>query len=98
MPRSSSRDARPAEGQRFQVGDYWLSQQARSDVWCRTWYDADARQTKRASLGTKDFREAKERLTDWFVAQHRPENADLSLITLAQVLQIYWDDHAQHLA
>ena len=77
----------------FQIGEYWLSKQARSEAWCRTWYDEAARQTKRASLGTADLREAQERLTEWCVAHLRPENAGLDQISIAEALRVYWEEH-----
>lgn len=82
----------------FQLGDYWLSKQTRSKAWCRTWYDAKSRQTKRASLGTTDFEEAKQKLTDWFVlaqtkVQEAPEEA-----LLAEVISRYWEGHGKVLA
>lgn len=82
----------------FQLGDYWLSQRRGSPAWCRTWFDASTRQTKRVSLGTTDLPEAKECLTEWFVAENRPQQAPASDFTIAQALLSYWVDHAQHLS
>ena len=83
----------------FQLGVYWLSKQSRSPAWCRTWFDTAARQTKRASLGTADFDEAKQKLTDWFVGQHNqitePNKAQEPC--LAEVLSRYYEQHAAKL-
>lgn len=80
-----------------QIGDYWLSKRRGSDNWCRTWYDAATRQTRRESLGTTDFQEGKLRLWEWFakhgrVAQQQPQEA-----ALAMVLVRYWERHASAL-
>lgn len=77
-----------------QIGDFWLSKRAGSDNWCRTWFDATARQTRRVSLGTSDFQEGKLKLWEWFakhgrVDQQQPQDAALSL-----VLVRYWQRHA----
>ncbi len=81
----------------FQLGDYWLSQRASSRAWYRTWFDNDTRQTRRVSLGTTDVQEARERLTEWFVKNHRPDKATTDKVTLAQTMTAYWEDYAQHL-
>lgn len=80
-----------------QIGDFWLSQRAGSQHWCRTWFDAGTRQTKRASLGTGDFQEAKLKLWEWFakhgrVPQQQPQEAPLDL-----VLVRYYQQHAHAL-
>lgn len=80
-----------------QIGDYWLSKRPGSKAWCRTWYDATTRQTRRESLGTTDFQEGKLRLWEWFakhgrVAQQQPQDAALAL-----VLVRYWERHASGL-
>ncbi len=91
MPKSTTRE-------RYQIGDSWLSQQNRSKAWCRTWYDAKARQTKRSSLGTQDFEEAKEKLTDWFVIEQTKTSEASEDVLLAEVIARYWERHGQHLA
>jgi len=37
-------------------------------------------------------------LKEWYIEQHRPENAALNDIALAQVLTSYWNDHGAKLA
>jgi hypothetical protein len=49
------------------VGGFWLSRRRHSRQWCRTWFDAAARQTRRASLGTDDLESAKVQLSGWYV-------------------------------
>ena len=74
----------------FQIGDYWLSQQARSPSWCRTWFDPQTRQTRRVSLRTTDLDEAKQRLTDWFVLEHTKKEETPSDVTLAELFARYY--------
>ena len=83
--------------QRFQLGDYWLSQQSRSPAWCRTWYDPKSEQTRRVSLRTTDFEEAKQRLTDWFVLEHQQKDQKPDDVTLAALFARYFEKHASHL-
>lgn len=52
---------------RFQIGSYYLSQRPNSDCWYVTYYDARHRQTRKLTLGTTDFQEAKVRLAEWVV-------------------------------
>jgi len=80
----------------FQVGDYWLSKRGKSPAWCRTWYDEKTRQTIRASLGTTEFAEAKQLLTDWFVNNQRPQQAEPDDVGLAGDLSSYYENHAKH--
>lgn len=77
-----------------QIGDYWLSQRPNSAAWCRTWFDAATRQTRRASLSTDDFQDAKLKLWEWFakygrVGRQEPQDAPLDLILVR-----YWERHA----
>ena len=82
----------------YQLGEYWLSKQQRSDAWCRTWYDTTARQTRRVSLGTTDLEEAKQKLDEWFIGNRRPTNEPPEEASLAQILARYWEQHGQYLA
>lgn len=81
----------------YRVGQYWLSQIANSPAWYRTWYCEESRQTKRRSLGTKDFQTAKEKLNEWFINEHRPENESLTNVLLVDVLLNYYNEHASKL-
>lgn len=84
---------RPRE--EFRIGDYWLSRRKGRAAWHRTWYDAEAEQTRYASLGTDDFSEAKERLTEWFLARHRPHEERPEDVPLSTILLGYYEDHAK---
>ena len=81
----------------FQVGDYWLSKNARSQAWCRTWYDATTKQTRRTSLRTADFEQAKILLTEWFIQSHQRKDADPADITLAEIFSQFYEKHASKL-
>lgn len=81
----------------FRVGDYWLSQRGNSPAWCRTWFNTATRQTQRVSLGTADFEQAKKALAEWFIQNHRPQNASLQTTTLADVLGAYYKAHGEKL-
>ncbi len=81
----------------FRLGEYWLSKRPGSDSWHRTWFDSTDRQTRRVSLRTSDTEQAKQKLTDWFIDQHRPQEAPPSVVTIAEVLAAYWEGHASTL-
>lgn len=76
-------------------GAYWLSKRPGSDNWHRTWLDTRARQTRRASLGTGDFRAAHEALAVWWAENRRLDREAPAAVTLATVLQRYYREHAQ---
>lgn len=73
-----------------QIGNYWLSKRPGSEQWCRTWFDAATRQTKRASLGTSDLREAQLKLADWVVANADVGRQKSNETPIGQVLVRYW--------
>lgn len=82
--------------ERFQIGEYWLSQRDNSPVWCRTWFEG--RQTCRQSLGTRDFEKAKERLAEWYTSRRDLKKEPVDVITVAEILRRYYDEHASKLA
>lgn len=81
-----------------QLGEFWLSHDPKSpDIWCITWFDKKARQTRRRSTGHTDIEEAKLALANWVVMNttlkdERPDDVPLSV-----VLDRYWDKHAKNL-
>ena len=82
----------------FKIGDYWLGKKSGRDTWYRYWWDRERKCNRRASLGTTDLEEAKEKLAEWFVAQkEQPELSDLEQVLLADVIRVYYEKHAQHL-
>ncbi|MFL6689800.1 MAG: site-specific integrase [Alphaproteobacteria bacterium] len=98
--RQQSRNSAPKPGQ---IGEYWISKKSGRDgasgAWCRTWYDARARQTCRVSLGTADFHEASLALANWIITsgQGHTDIAPESVL-VEEILLTYWHQHAQHLA
>ena len=81
-----------------QIGQYWVSEDGKSPYWQRTWYDEQSRQTRRASLGTRDFFEATEILADWFVNHRRLRDEHPSEVTLANILARDYQEYASSLA
>jgi integrase len=78
-----------------QIGDYWLSKRPGSDAWCRTWFDASTRQTRRTSLGTSDFQEGQLKLAEWFARYGKVGKQPAAEATLGNVLVRYWEQHAR---
>ena len=85
------------EGRLGQIGRYWLSRRRNSAAWCRTWFDASARQTCRASLGTEDLDEAKLALAAWITANAKPERTRPEDAPLETYLVRYLEQHAKYL-
>ncbi|MGG5890558.1 tyrosine-type recombinase/integrase [Falsiroseomonas sp. HC035] len=90
MPRSRHRHP-------GQIAGYWLSQRPNSGQWCRTWFDADTRQTRRASLGTDEVAAAEIALAEWITKNVATVRAEPCDITLARVFVRYRDRHGKHL-
>jgi integrase len=82
-------------------GQYWLVRARASGRYYICWYDADARQTRRASLGTNKSSEAHERmrfLADLNVTgDPRPYLKKKPLITVAELLDDAWDTYLKNL-
>ena len=78
-------------GQRFQLGDYWLSQRPGSANWYATYFDKRSRQTKRTSLGTSDFQQAQLKLAELVTKKAELKNVPLIEMPLATVLIRYWE-------
>ena len=81
----------------FQIGDYWLSRRKGRSAWYRTWYDEQARQTRRHSLETDDLEAAKIALADWVAAHGAITGHATDDISVGTVLLRYYTQHAQHL-
>jgi integrase len=82
--------------ERFQIGRYWLSQRPNSPAWCRTWFEA--RQTRRASLGTESYEAAKKKLADWYVKHGDLPQLERDQVTLDALMVRYYEHHAIHTA
>lgn len=80
----------------FRIGDFYLSQRGGKGAYHRTWYDETANQTRRASLGTDDFDEAKKRLEDWYMDQRMKtgQNLPAEEVTLKEIFKDYLEQHA----
>ena len=90
--------SRYAPRNRYQVGGVWLGQRSGSDAWYRMWCEPGTRRTKRASLGTTDFDEAKARLNEWFILNQTVSAPNAtSVVTLAEVFARFFEQHGQHL-
>jgi integrase len=76
----------------FQLGTSWLGQRTGSAAWYRCWREGNG--TQRVSLGTADFEEAKQRLTDWFILQSQPQQ-ESARITIAEVIARYWNERGR---
>jgi integrase len=74
--------------ERFQIGDYWLSQN-RAGTWCRTFFDAQSRQTRRVALGTSDLASAKQLLAKWYVQFAAIRDADPAEVAISALLDRY---------
>ena len=82
--------------QRFgQIGGFWLSQRPNSPVWCRTWFDPNTRQTRRASLGTTDVREAELKLAEWVTKNQQMVDANPQGVPLETVLVRFYEFQAK---
>lgn len=89
MPRQ--RKQRPG-----QLAGYWLSRRPNSAQWCRTWFDSDTRQTRRASLGTDDLAAAERALAEWITRHVAPQRAEPAAITVARIFARYFERHGRH--
>jgi integrase len=80
-----------------QIGDFWLSKN-RHGRWCRTWFDTGTRQTKRLSLGTRDFDAAILALAQWVVLNEPIDKEDPKDVPLSVALDRYYEHHAKEIA
>jgi integrase len=76
------------------IAGFTLTRRPGSANWCCTWYDTRTRQTRRASLGTSDVREAEQRLAARYVANVDVRDQHPAVMPLAFILDRYWHQHA----
>jgi hypothetical protein len=81
--------------EKFRIGRWFLDQRPNSPNWCACWFDAETRQTRRASLGTDDFQEAKIRLAEHVTKYQILVGAKADEVPLEAVLVRYWEQHAK---
>jgi integrase len=80
----------------FQVGEWWLSRRSGSPAWYATFYDQTAKRTRRVSLGTDDFEQARQSLLERYLEEHRPQNAPAETVALADIVLDYYKAHGAH--
>jgi len=77
----------------FQIGEWWLSQRSGSPAWYATCYDAASQRTRRISLGTDDFEQARQKLLERYLEEHRPQSAPPDGVALSDILLDYYKKH-----
>ncbi|MFM9937531.1 MAG: tyrosine-type recombinase/integrase, partial [Novosphingobium sp.] len=84
---------KPSKDHLGRIGSYWLSKRPGSDQWCRTWFDPDTRQTRRASLGTDDPGAARVALARWVTMNVALRQQHPRDVALATVFARYYQQH-----
>jgi hypothetical protein len=82
----------------FRIGRFFLDRRRNSPAWCACWFDTESRQTRRSSLGTRDFQEAKVRLAEFVTKNETLKDARPSEVLLEAILIRYWEEHAKEIA
>lgn len=80
--------------ERFQLGEFWLSQHVTSPNWCITWHDRRSKQTKRLSTGTRDFEQAQKALAKHWITHSELKEERPESVPISQVLDRYYEAHA----
>ena len=78
-------------GNRFQIGEYWLSQRSNSPKWYVTYYARESRQTCRETLGTSDLEEAKLLLAQWVTVKGERRNVATSDARVEDIFIRYFE-------
>lgn len=78
------------------IGRHRLSWQRGGSSFYATWWDAEARRTRRASLGTADPERAVLALAEFALTHDQPRNAPPAEVFLSQVLAPYLEQHSDH--
>jgi len=81
---------------KFKIGEFWLSIPRNSKYWHITWFDGDSRQTRRRSLRTVNFEQAKEQLAEYAVAHRKLRKESPHSVSLGEILGRYYTNHGQH--
>jgi integrase len=71
----------------------WFGRRKGSQTFYAFWYDRDARETKRLSLGTQSPDEAKARFALFLSEGHALVAPNPKGLTVSQALRSYWQDH-----
>jgi integrase len=88
--------ARYAETE-YRVGEWFLWRRGDSPIYYRARYDGESGKLLRASLGVREFEEAKRKLDDWFIKNRTVELEKPSDASLADIIRRYWEQHASKL-
>jgi len=80
-----------------QIGEYWLSRN-RHGTWCRTWFDAATRQTRRVAVGAPDLQSAVIALAKWYVLEQELDQERPADIPVGVALERYLDKHGKDVA
>jgi hypothetical protein len=62
-------------------------------VWFCNWDVADSQRTRRISLGTDDFEQARPKLLERYLEEHRPQSAPPDGVALSDILLDYYKKH-----
>ncbi|RVD58838.1 site-specific integrase [Mesorhizobium sp. M2D.F.Ca.ET.223.01.1.1] len=83
----------------FQIGDHWLDRRDDRPGWYRFSYDPTTRQTRKFSMETDNFEEAKAKLEDWYMEQRLRSGRDLRSedVTLRDLFKEYEANHVHKL-
>ena len=79
----------------YTVGEWSLQQ--RGSTFYRWKYDRECGKVIRASLGARNFEEAKQRLEEWWLQNRIVRDEKPKEASLADIIRRYWEHHAQHL-
>jgi integrase len=85
---------RPRQNAIFELGGQWIAKEPGRNGYYRFWNDAGNGRTRRASLGTANFEDAKSRLAE-IVVRGEPATSETHLAT---VLEKYFLERSDHLA
>lgn len=79
--------------QRFQIGEYWLSQ--RGKIYYATRFNPKTRQTDRTSLRCTDFEEAKEKLAAYVTLFGTMKKESKDDVPISKLFARYYEHHAK---
>jgi integrase len=83
--------------EQFRIGRFFLDKRPNSPNWCVCWFDPEARQTRRASLGTSDLQVAKVGLAEYVTKNESLKDAKPGEVPLEAILIRYYEQHAKHI-
>jgi integrase len=82
----------PRYKERYQCGEWFLRQRAKSPAWYRARFNPKTRNTELISLNCTDFEVAKARLNEWWAENFRAQEVDRhpADVKLSEVILDYW--------